>query len=389
MVTDNDTTAPRRKTENSLGAAQGRKPHQRLKAYLVLQILQKKTDEEHPMSADKIAAELAAMGIDAERRGIYEDIKEINRANYLLENEHSTIEEAEEALAADKYNKLKLIVFDSSKGNSNRGFYYQPLRYDQVHIRMLAETIYAARFLSEKDTERLSAFLCGFVSEYQAQTLTHDIPIIDRVKTNNKNMTDIIRIIDDAMAKELDGERHTPEQISFKYLKSSISDLSQQIERRPDRITVSPYKLLINDGNFYLFAYNSQRQKMLTYRVDRMKDVRLMGIPREGAAAYAELDTKTIMKRRFNMFSGQTELVQMRFVNSLLDTVIEKLGKNGVRYKKLDDHHFSVTAKIEVSDQFYGWILGFGRSVQIQSPQSVIDAFTAYIDGVRKQYKTE
>ena len=120
-----------------------------------------------------------------------------------------------------------------------------------------------------------------------------------------------------------------------------------------------------------------------------MKDVRLMGIPREGAAAYAELDTKTIMKRRFNMFSGQTELVQMRFVNSLLDTVIEKLGKNGVRYKKLDDHHFSVTAKIEVSDQFYGWILGFGRSVQIQSPQSVIDAFTAYIDGVRKQYKTE
>lgn len=389
MVTDNDTTAPRRKTENSLGAAQGRKPHQRLKAYLVLQILQKKTDEEHPMSADKIAAELAAMGIDAERRGIYEDIKEINRANYLLENEHSTIEEAEEALAADKYDKLKLIVFDSSKGNSNRGFYYKPLRYDQVHIRMLAETIYAARFLSEKDTERLSAFLCGFVSEYQAQTLTHDIPIIDRVKTNNKNMTDIIRIIDDAMAKELDGERHTLEQISFKYLKSSISDLSQQIERRPDRITVSPYKLLINDGNFYLFAYNSQRQKMLTYRVDRMKDVRLTGLPREGAAAFSELDLKSLTKRRFSMFGGKTELVQMRFVNSLLDAVIEKLGKNGVRYRKLDEHHFSVTANIDISDQFFGWVLGFGKKVQIQSPQSVVDAFTSYIDGIRTQYKTE
>ena len=147
MAAEKDKSAPRRKTEDGSGAAQGRKPHQRLKAYLVLQILQKKTDEDHPMNADKIAAELAAMGIDAERRGIYEDIKEINRANYLLENEHSTIEEAEEALAADKYDKLKLIVFDSSKGNSNRGFYYKPLRYDQVHIRMLAETIYAARFL--------------------------------------------------------------------------------------------------------------------------------------------------------------------------------------------------------------------------------------------------
>lgn len=389
MAAEKDKSAPRRKTEDGSGAAQGRKPHQRLKAYLVLQILQKKTDEEHPMNADKIAAELAAMGIDAERRGIYEDIKEINRANYILENEHSTIEEAEEVLAADKYDKLKLIVFDSSKGNSNRGFYYKPLRYDQVHIRMLAETIYAARFLSEKDTERLSAFLCGFVSEYQAQTLTHDIPIIDRVKTNNKNMTDIIRIIDDAMAKELDGERHTPEQISFKYLKSSISDLSQQIERRPDRITVSPYKLLINDGNFYLFAYNSQRQKMLTYRVDRMKDVRLTGLPREGAAAFSELDLKSLTKRRFSMFGGKTELVQMRFVNSLLDAVIEKLGKNGVRYRKLDEHHFSVTANIDISDQFFGWVLGFGKKVQIQSPQSVVDAFTGYIDGIRTQYKTE
>lgn len=83
MVTDNEKTAPRRKTKDSLGTTQGRKPRQRLKAYLVLQILQKKTDEEHPMNADKISAVLAAMGIDAERRGIYEDIKEINRANYL------------------------------------------------------------------------------------------------------------------------------------------------------------------------------------------------------------------------------------------------------------------------------------------------------------------
>lgn len=389
MAAEKDKSAPRRKTEDGSGAAQGRKPHQRLKAYLVLQILQKKTDEDHPMNADKIAAELAAMGIDAERRGIYEDIKEINRANYLLENEHSTIEEAEEALAADKYDKLKLIVFDSSKGNSSRGFYYQPRRYNQEHIKLLTETVYAARFLSEKDTETLSNFLCGFVSEYQAKTITHDVPLIDRVKTNNKNMTAIIRIIDDAMAKELDGQRHKPEQVSFKYLKSSINDLSQQVERRQDRYTVSPYKLLINDGNFYLLAYNAEKKAMRTYRVDRMKDVRLTGLPREGAAAFSEIDLKSLTKRRFSMFGGKTELVQMRFVNSLLDAVIEKIGKNGVRYRKLDEHHFSATANIDISDQFFGWVLGFGKSVQIQSPKSVVDAFTGYIDGIRKQYKTE
>ena len=389
MAAEKDKSAPRRKTEDGSGAAQGRKPHQRLKAYLVLQILQKKTDEDHPMNADKIAAELAAMGIDAERRGIYEDIKEINRANYLLENEHSTIEEAEEAFAADKYNQLKTIMYDTHT-KDDRGFYYRPRGYAPEHIQMLAETVYTARFLSEQETETLSNILCGLVSEHQAKAIKHDALLIDRVKTNNQQIISNIRNIDNAMAKELEGKRHKPEKISFRYLKSSINDLSKQVERRKgEKYVVSPYKLLINDGNYYLLAYNSEKKEMRTYRVDRMKDVRLTGLPREGAAAFSELDLKSLTKRRFSMFGGKTELVQMRFVNSLLDAVIEKLGKNGVRYKKLDDHHFSVTAKIEVSDQFYGWILGFGRSVQIQSPQSVVDAFTSYIDGIRTQYKTE
>ena len=49
MAAEKDKSAPRRKTEDGFGGAQGRKPHQRLKAYLVLQILQKKTDEKQPM----------------------------------------------------------------------------------------------------------------------------------------------------------------------------------------------------------------------------------------------------------------------------------------------------------------------------------------------------
>ena len=390
MAAEKDKSAPRRKTEDGSGAAQGRKPHQRLKAYLVLQILQKKTDEDHPMNADKIAAELAAMGIDAERRGIYEDIKEINRANYLLENENSTIEEAEEALAADKYDKLKLIIYNGNRGNEQRGFYYQPRRYSQEHIRLLTETVYTARFLSEKDTETLSSFLCGLVSEHQAKAIKHDALLIDRVKTNNQQIISNIRNIDNAMAKELEGKRHKPEKISFRYLKSSINDLSKQVERRKgEKYVVSPYKLLINDGNYYLLAYNSEKKEMRTYRVDRMKDVSLTGEPREGATAYSDLDLKSLTKRRFSMFGGKTELVRMRFVNSLLDTVIEKLGKKDVYYKKLDEHHFSVTAHIDISDQFFGWVLGFGKSVQIQSPPSVVDKFTAYIDGIRTQYKTE
>ena len=57
----------------------GKREHQKLKSYIVLQILQKETDENHVMSAMEIAAALEEMGIDAERRSIYRDIDDINK----------------------------------------------------------------------------------------------------------------------------------------------------------------------------------------------------------------------------------------------------------------------------------------------------------------------
>ena len=82
----------------------GKRENQKLKPYIVLQILQRETDENHVLSAMEIAAALELFGIEAERRSIYRDIEEINIVNWLLENEGSTIQEAKEALAADERN---------------------------------------------------------------------------------------------------------------------------------------------------------------------------------------------------------------------------------------------------------------------------------------------
>ena len=38
---------------------------------------------------------------------------------------------------------------------------------------------------------------------------------------------------------------------------------------------------------------------------------------------------------------------------------------------KVDETHFSVTAKVEISDQFFGWILGFGKKAKILYPEDV------------------
>ena len=212
-------------------------------------------------------------GINADRRSIYSDIDEINLVYWMLENE-SDLEEAEQVMAEDEAGDEKLIVYDKKK----KGFFVRQRRYDLNDIRLLAECIYSAKFLAEGQAKRLADVVCEFVSEEQAKTIKYDALLTDRVKTNNRSVIMNIATINEAMSRELEGQRHTPEKISFKYLKSTINDISKQIERRKgSRYVVSPFKLLINDGNYYLLAFDDDSQQMRTYRVDRMKGVERIG----------------------------------------------------------------------------------------------------------------
>lgn len=367
---------------NTLGTSHGKKANQKLKPYLVLHILQRETDENHLLSAPEIAAVLEEWGIDAERRSIYRDIEEINKATWLLENEDSTIQEAEEVIKADEYDEEKLVVYDKKR----KGFYVRQRRYDYQQIRLLAESVYTAKFLSEKEADSLADVLCDFVSRHQAQTIRHDALLTDRVKTNNKNVMGMISTIDAAMSPKLDGERHTPEKISFKYLQRSISNLQQVERRKGERYIVSPYKLLINDGNYYLLAFDASKQKLLTFRVDRMKDVRFTGEPREGAEAFAAVNLKDYTKRTFSMFGGKTERVTLLFINRLLDTAVDRFGTSGVIYQKEDEEHFTVTATVDISEQFFGWILGLGKTVKLVGPLTVVEQFTTFIDRIKEMY---
>ena len=362
------------------GKGHGKKANQKLKPYLVMQYLMRCSDENHAAKSKEIVGYLMECGIYAERRSIYSDIEEINKALLVIE-EDMTVDEAEAAIKEDESNKM--VVYDEHR----KGFILRQRRYDVNDIRLLAECIYSAKFLAEGQAKRLADVVCEFVSEHQAMTIKHDAFLTDRVKTNNRSVIFNITTINEAMSRELEGQPHTPEKISFKYLKSTINDISQQVERRKgDRYVVSPYKLLINDGNYYLLAFDDGTKEMRTYRVDRMKGVERKGEPREGTEAFAAIDLKNYTNRVFSMYGGDQKRITLRFINPLLDTAIERFGTTSASYKKVDDKHFTVEANVEISDQFFGWILGFGNRVKLLEPLSVKEQFAAYIDKIRNMY---
>lgn len=165
---------------------------------------------------------------------------------------------------------------------------------------------------------------------------------------------------------------------------SNTYDMSQQVERKKgNKYVVSPYKLLISDGNYYLLAYVDDKQEMRTYRIDRMKEVYRTSEERTGEEAFRKLDITTYSQRVFSMYHGRKQRVKLQFIPTLLDTMIERFGTTYAQYAKPDGKHYTVETEIDISDQFYGWLLGFGKKVKMLYPADEVDKFKAYIDKIR------
>ena len=361
----------------------GRKNNQKMKPYLVYQYLLRSSDENHVVKAPDIVGYLQEMGIDAERRSIYKDIEEINKAIWLLDND-SDLTELENIIDDGYFDDEKLIVYDNSK----KGFYVRQRKYDSSDIRLISECIYSSKYISQNEAERLVDIMREFLSDYQAKDIRTDALVTNRVKTLNKSVLMNVSTIYDAMSKRIDGKKHIPEKITFQYLKTNINDMSKQIVRNKGaKYSVSPFKLIINDGNYYLLAFDDYSKEMRTYRVDRMKSITRTGENREGEEAFKNIDLKSYTQRTFSMFSGDNQKVRIKFPTHLLDAVFERFGKDNAIYQKVDEHHFAVVTEVEISEQFFGWLCGFGKKAKIESPQPVVEQFKSYLEKIVKQYQ--
>ena len=190
----------------------GTKTDQKMKPYLIYRLLYRLTDENNVLSASNLVQELSDLGIYAERRSIYKDIDAINKILWLLENE-SNISEAEEAIENDADNFEKAIIYDVAK----KGFYLQRRDFELDDIRIIAECINSARFITDRQAKDLINSVCQFVSDIQGEQIQADAFVFNRSKTKSSNVINNISIINDAMSHKLEGKPHTPEKISFQY----------------------------------------------------------------------------------------------------------------------------------------------------------------------------
>ena len=303
------------------------------KVLYLYDILRTQTNENHPMSAAALAEELKRYGIDAERKSIYDDI------------------EALKEYGAD-------IECCPGRGG---GYYVAERMFEDVELRLLVDAVQASKFITERKSMQLIRKLEKLTNRYAAQRLRHQLLVADRVKSMNESIYYIISEINDAI--------NARTQITFRYFEYTV-EKKKQYRHQNKLYRVSPFELLWDNENYYLIAYDPTAGEIRHYRVDRMENLNVTSVPREGDTQFEAIDKRLYTKKMFHMFRGREERVRLRLPNALVGVVIDAFGKD-VPIIKDDPAHFSALITVDISPQFYGWVFGLGSEAEILAPESV------------------
>ena len=352
----------------------GKRTGQKFKSLLVWDILQKRTDENHAIQLKEIVEHLKMYGITAERHSIKRDIDDI----LMLLNKDMDID-----LDEHDIEDRALLGYEVEYDAVQHGYKVIRRPYDFEELRLLAECVRASKFISKSQEEHLLAAIENLCSDYQIEELQNEVYLVGRNKTTNTKIMSAMLTVNQAIRQN--------KKIKFRYQKYTIKDRTQQVDRRGGATyIVSPFKLIINDGYYYLLAWDSKRNATITYRLDRMKGVDVADEPREGNMEFAKINMESYTQQHFGMFSGEKKTVSLRFTNNLLDTMVDRFGTGSeVFYRPDDDKHFVVTTQIAISDQFYGWLCGFRKMAQILSPTDVVSDFQNFLDDIAGKYQID
>ena len=322
---------------------------QKLKLLYLMDYLLQNSDSEHPVTVKQIVAHLAAQGVCAERKSVYDDIEALR--DYGLDVER----------AAD---------------GRFKGYYVESRRFELPELKLLVDSVQSSKFITQRKTNALIKKIETLASRYDAQKLQRQVYVAGRVKTMNESIYYNVDAIHAGISEN--------KRIRFRYFEYTVAK-ERRYRRDGAYYVVSPYALTWDDENYYLVAYDAQTGSVRHYRVDKMSNISATDEPRDGAEVFRSLDMAIYSRKVFGMFSGTEQRVRLRFANHLVGAVLDRLGQD-VSVIPDGEEHFTVSTDVVVSPQFFAWLCGFGAEAQLLSPEGAVNAMREHIKGIAALY---
>ena len=303
----------------------------------ILNILKKYSDEDHILTA--------------------KEITNLVKEEYDVDNDDRTIRR-NISLLKEKFN------YDISTKKENKKGYYLIKDYysdfDLGEIRTIIDTISFAPYITKEKSRRIIGKCMDLLNNYEVDKLDDYKIVSDNIKTLNEEVINNIESIYDAI--------YNNKKISFTYNHYVLD--SNKLVFKPtsnEKRIVSPYKIINSIQEFYLIGVKKGENKLKTYRIDRMTNLKVLDEELNN-----NIDKKEIQEfidTQISMFGGKPIDITIKCENLMLDNVVELLGRN-LNYKIYDDKHFKVDISVN-EEAFINWYLRNLGKVEVLKPLSL------------------
>ena len=326
--------------------------NQKFKFTYLMQVMLEKTDDEHALTLNQILEELDKYDVTAERKSIYADFQDMEKFG---------IEIIKEQIGRETY------------------YHVGTRDFELAEVKLLIDAIQCAKFITERKSRELIKKVKGFVSKYQAEQIQRQVFVHGRIKTMNESIYYSVDEIHNAIEHN--------RKIHFKYF-SWQPDMSQYILNKGEWFTVSPWALAWDDEYYYMVGYDDFSKTVKHYRVDKMLKPHAIDQRREGAEQFRDLDMAAYSKATFGMYGGEKKRVKFHLHNSMCGVFIDRFGKD-ITFHKLDDRHSELNVDVFISPQFYGWVFGLGKHVQLMGPEECVTEMKDMMSGILEKMDSE
>lgn len=310
---------------------------QKLRLLYIIDILSRKSDEDHPLSATDIMDFLREdYGVECERKTVYDCIENLNNYGYEI-----------------------------IKSQSPRGYFMTPYYFEPAELRLLIDAVQAADFISAKKTKSLIKKFSSFASEYQYKKLEKQVYIDNRNKCANENLFIVIDVIDSAILSK--------KQIEVVYRRRKIVD-GKTARYEEKTMIINPYALIWADDHYYLVGNYSKYNNLIHLRIDRLKSVKVLDAYSRHFSEVSPyktfFDIADYSNKHLSMFSGDIKPVEMICNNTMIEDFIDQFGEK-IIMRPYDDENFIVKVDVAVTDGLVAWIMQYGNKIKVKSPKEL------------------
>ncbi|HJH62859.1 MAG TPA: WYL domain-containing protein [Firmicutes bacterium] len=319
--------------------------NQKKKLPILAKLLLSASDEEHPISVAQMTQELGRWGIPAERKSIYDDMEQLRQLG------------------------LDVQVRKGKQG----GWFVGQRDFELAELKLLVDAVASSRFLTQRKSGSLIRKLESLASAHQARQLQRQVYVDRRVKTMNERIFYNVDKLHAAIAAN--------RVVSFCYFEYNMH--KQKLYRREgSRYRVTPFGLIWDSENYYLAGRDEIRGDLRHYRVDKMDDIVITGIPGSSRDGW---DPEGYTRRHFGMYAGRDCRLTLRCAAPLAGVVLDRFGQDTILVPQ-GENAFTVTLDLVVSPPLWGWLFSLGDGVEILSPQWAAQQFRTQLEQLLARY---